>query len=83
MEVILRLFSNINLFAAVVNFSSETFINMARPFMGALLDKFDFYGPQKSHWRARLMRKIPADQLPPKYGGVEGWKPLPLDPSRR
>ena len=68
---------------SAVNFVGETFMSLSRPYMGTLLNNMEIYGPQSNTWKPRLLSKIPANQLPPKYGGHEGWKALPLDPSGR
>ena len=65
---------------SAVNFAGETLHNLARPFMGTLLENFEIYGSQSNKWKPRLLRKIPVSQLPAKYGGVEGWMALPLNP---
>lgn len=51
---------------------------MARHFAGNLLDKIEVYGPQKEKWKPKVLSKIPASQLPRKFGGDKDWKPLPF-----
>ena len=63
----------------LVNFAAENFIQISRPFMGTLLDKYEIYGTRAGKWKPMLLRRIPASQLPPKYGGNEDWKPLALN----
>ena len=60
------------------NYAAETFINIARPFLGSLLEKYEMYGTRSDKWKQALLRKIPYDQLPARYGGSEDWKPVPL-----
>lgn len=62
----------------VANFAAESFMNLAKPFVGQLLEKFEFYRTRSEKWKPALLRKISQDQLPPKYGGKEGWKPVAL-----
>ena len=57
-------------FYFAVNFSAETFINTARPFLSNYLDKFEMYGGHVAKWKPRIMKKIAGDQLAPKYGGT-------------
>lgn len=60
----------------LVNFSAETFINTMRPFLGALLEKFEICGTRMEKCKPGIVKKIAADQLPPKYGGTSSdWKP--------
>ena len=62
-----------------VNFAAETFLRLARPFLGDILDRLEIYGNVKSKWKAALFRKIPQEQLPPRYGGSnKDSQPLPL-----
>ena len=61
------------------NFAAETFTDIARPFLGNVLDKLEIHGTRSEKWKPALFCKIPQDQLPPKYGGNNNdWKPLPL-----
>lgn len=62
-----------------VNYAGETFINLSRPFMGTIFDKMEIYGTRSDKWKSALLRKIPQEQLPPKYGGNnKDWKPVAL-----
>ena len=63
-----------NFFA--VNFSAESFLQLSKPLWGELLSKFEIYGTRREKWIPKLLKKIDASQLPPKYGGSEDWKPL-------
>ena len=61
------------------NYAAETFINMARPFIGDILENMEIFGTRPEKWKPLLLKKIPADQAAPKYGGTnKDWKPLPL-----
>ena len=62
----------------VVNFAAETFINLAKPYFGNLLEKMEIYGTRSEKWKPIILRKIPPNQLPPTYGGAKDWKPLPF-----
>ena len=61
-----------------VNYAAETFINIAKPFIGYLLERVEIYGTRSEKWKPKLLKTIPANQLPPKYGGSEDWKPVSL-----
>ena len=64
----------------IVNFAAETFINLAKPFIGDTLSRHEIYGTRVEKWKHLMLRKFPADQLPPKYGGTNpDWKPLPFN----
>ena len=55
------------------------FLNLARPFIGGMIDKYEGYGTNVKKWKPLFMKQFPADQIPPKYGGTnKNWKPLPL-----
>ena len=61
-----------------VDYSAETFLNLARPFLGEIANRFETLGTRIEKWKPRLLKNIPADQIPPKYGGTNpAWKPLP------
>lgn len=63
----------------VVNFAAESFINVAKPFWADFLSKFQIYGTRGERWIPKLLKKIAASELPPKYGGSnKDWKPLGL-----
>ena len=64
------------------NFGAETFLNIARPFMGNILGKFDIYGTHNKKWKPMLLRKIPARSWPVRYGGVKEWTPIPFTPKQ-
>ena len=59
------------------NFIAESLINMSRPFMGSILDKFELFGTRRDQWMPRLVKKLPSDQLPVSYGGSnKDFKPV-------
>ena len=61
------------------NYGAETFINLSRPFLGTMLEKYEIFGTRPQKWQHILLKSIAADQLPPAYSGREtGWKPLPI-----
>ena len=62
----------------LVNFAAETFINLGRPHFSHALVKANIFGTHSEKWKPKIIRKIPATQLPPKYGGTTDWKPLPF-----
>ena len=51
------------------NFATQIFVNIARPFLGDFAGRIEVHGNVKERWIPRLLRRIPADQLPPQYGG--------------
>ena len=55
------------------NFAAQPFVNIARPFLGNILEKYEIYGTRSELWKSALLRKIPKDQLPPHYGGNKYW----------
>ena len=61
----------------VANFGAQSFINIARPFLGNILEKFEVYGADTTKWKPNLLRKIPSSQLPLYYGGDKDYKPIP------
>ena len=66
------------LFSVKANFAAESWLNLARPLLGTFLDGFEVCGTQSEKWKPVLLRKIPASQLPAKYGGSKEWKCLPV-----
>ena len=58
------------------NFAAEAFLNLGRPFLGSVLERVEIFGSQKEKWMPRLLRKIPRENLPPHYGGIEDFKPI-------
>jgi len=60
------------------NFATEAFLNIVKPFMGTIMDKFEIHGSQKERWQPDLEEKIEKNQLAPQYGGDKDWKALPL-----
>ena len=60
----------------VANFLAESVVNLSRPFMGSVLDKFELYGTRKENWIPKLVKKLPADQLPPDFGGNKNHEPV-------
>ena len=62
----------------LVNYAAETFMNLAKPYFENFMEKLEVYGTRSEKWKPRILRKIPASQLPPVYGGNKDWKPLPF-----
>ena len=67
----------------VVNYAAESWLNLSKPFWADFMDKFEIYGTRSEKWKPLLLRKIAADQLPPKYGGSPDWKPLGFNEYRQ
>ena len=63
-------------FCVLVNFAAESWLVLARPYLGTWLDVFDVYGTQSKKWKPKLLRHIPANQLSSKYGVSTDWKCL-------
>ncbi|CAG7817716.1 unnamed protein product, partial [Allacma fusca] len=51
------------------NAAAESLINIVKPIFGSILERVDVYGNYKSAWLPKLLKRLPRDQLPPKYGG--------------
>ena len=62
-----------------VNYAAETSLALAGTFLGDIRDRTDIYGTWSEKWKPMILERIPAGQLPPKYGGSKDWKPLPLN----
>ena len=56
-----------------VNYAVETWLNLTKPFWGDFMAKIDVYGTEIAVWKPKLLKNIDASQLPPKFGGAEGW----------
>ena len=69
-------------FISPVSYAAETYLHTSRAFVGESFRKFEIFSPDQKNWKEEILKKIPVNQLSPKYGGGEGWEPLPLDPSR-
>ena len=66
-----------------MNYAAESFLTMAKPFLGDILSKFEICGTQREKWKPKLFQKISPSQLPAKYGGSEDWKPLKFNQNYR
>lgn len=53
-------------------------MDLAKPFLGNFLEKFEIYGTRAEKWKPKILRQIPATQLPPELGGFAAWKPIPF-----
>ena len=73
-----KVLSRRNCFTISVNYAAETFINLAKPYFSDVLEKVENLGTRSAIWKPRVLRKIPANQLPEMHGGTEDWKPLPF-----
>ncbi|CAG7786697.1 unnamed protein product, partial [Allacma fusca] len=60
---------NANAFAQVV-------LNFLRPILGSALERVEVFGTNKNSWIPRLLKELPKDQLPEKYGGRKDFKPV-------
>ncbi|CAG7829095.1 unnamed protein product [Allacma fusca] len=58
------------------NFAVAKGIDFIRPFVGELLERLTILGANKYKWKAELRRLIPANFIPPWYGGSKDFKPL-------
>ncbi|CAG7683504.1 unnamed protein product, partial [Allacma fusca] len=55
---------------------SKQFVNLMKAFMANIFERVEVYGTNSKIWIPRLLRKIPRDQLPLKYGGIASNKPV-------
>ncbi|CAG7785559.1 unnamed protein product [Allacma fusca] len=58
------------------NFMFKGLVEIARPIAGSLMERVEVYGPNKSLWLPKLLKKLPRDQLSPKFGGDKDFKPI-------
>ena len=49
------------------NFAAQTFLNIARPVIGTVLQNAEIYGTQKDKWLPKLLKKVPKEVLPEEY----------------
>ncbi|CAG7823944.1 unnamed protein product [Allacma fusca] len=52
-----------------LNYLAERTYEVARPLLGSLVERVEVYGTNSAKWIPKLLRALPADQLPPWYGG--------------
>jgi hypothetical protein len=62
-------FINVNAVASVI-------VRVLRPVLGSVFERIEVFGTQKKQWMPVLRRNLPEDQIPEKYGGKAGHKPL-------
>ncbi|CAG7721433.1 unnamed protein product [Allacma fusca] len=49
----------------------QQLMELSRSTVGRVFERIDIYGTNSRKWIPQLLRKIPVDQLPPKYGGSQ------------
>ncbi|CAG7834233.1 unnamed protein product [Allacma fusca] len=59
-----------------VNPVANAAVTSMRPILGRFMERVDVYGTQTAQWIPVVRRRLPADQLPAKYGGSKDHKPL-------
>ncbi|CAG7724492.1 unnamed protein product [Allacma fusca] len=57
-----------------VNAVARSFINLATPVLGNVLERIEIYGTQKSRWIPKVLRRIDKDEIPSWYGGTKDSK---------
>ncbi|CAG7728224.1 unnamed protein product, partial [Allacma fusca] len=53
-------------------------LNVAKPLMANLLERFDIHGTNSKKWMPALLKKIPRSQLPTALGGFKDFKPVAI-----
>jgi hypothetical protein len=59
-----------------VNAISGVVIRLLKPTLGKVFERVEVYGTLKQRWMPIIRRNLPEDQIPEKYGGRKGHKPL-------
>ncbi|CAG7820578.1 unnamed protein product [Allacma fusca] len=59
-----------------VNPLFEALLNLGKPILGRLGEFLDVYGTNSERWIPRVLKEIPADQLPKMYGGSKAQEDL-------
>jgi len=59
-----------------LNSVAETVLNLVRPVLGTTMERMEIYGSNSAKWVPRLLRNIPREAIPEKYGGVSNFTPL-------
>ncbi|CAG7723370.1 unnamed protein product, partial [Allacma fusca] len=62
----------------VINASppAHQLLNVAKPLVANLLERFDIHGKNSNRWRTELLKRIPRSQLPLALGGSKDFKPV-------
>ncbi|CAG7823906.1 unnamed protein product [Allacma fusca] len=56
----------------------STIWNLGSPLLGALANSVEIYGTNKKVWIPKLLKVLPRDQIPEKYGGLPSHEPLKI-----
>ncbi|CAG7639330.1 unnamed protein product [Allacma fusca] len=67
-----------SVFMINTNFIAESLLNLLKPIMGKEFEKIQIFGTNPKHWMPRMLKVIPRDQLPPKYGGSTDFSPVSM-----
>ncbi|CAG7717792.1 unnamed protein product [Allacma fusca] len=59
-----------------VNYATKVAFQIGRPLFGGFLERVELYGSNRNVWLPRLLKILPADIIPPKYGGNKKFKPV-------
>ena len=65
-----------NSFFCTANFVATNMVNLLRPTFGENFNKFQVFGTNSATWIPLLLKNIPRDQLPERYGGTKDFKPV-------
>ena len=58
-----------------VTYAAETWLDLTRPFSGALIERFESFGTESWTWRPKLLRYMATSDLTPEFGGNKDCKP--------
>ncbi|CAG7639384.1 unnamed protein product [Allacma fusca] len=65
-------------YAINTNFIAENLLNILKPVLGKDFQKLIVYGTNKNKWLPVLLKSIPKDQLPERYGGSKKFTPVEI-----
>ncbi|CAG7817319.1 unnamed protein product [Allacma fusca] len=58
------------------NYVAKLAVDVARPVVGALLERVEIYGSNKNFYLPKLLKRMSIKNIPPWYGGSKDFKPL-------